>query len=57
MSVLQVYMADREKPLPCYDEVLLCSSSTTLEEVVPINITDSDIYNVVGCSILDESII
>ena len=42
MSVLKVYMADREKPLPCYDEVLLCSSSTTLEEVVPINITDSD---------------
>ena len=32
-SVLQLYMKDIDLPLPSLEEVLLCSSSTTSEEV------------------------
>uniref|UniRef100_A0A1X7TN16 Uncharacterized protein n=1 Tax=Amphimedon queenslandica TaxID=400682 RepID=A0A1X7TN16_AMPQE len=32
--VIQIYAEDEDAPLPCYEEILLCSSSTTLEQVV-----------------------
>ncbi|XP_006820780.1 E3 ubiquitin-protein ligase rnf213-alpha-like, partial [Saccoglossus kowalevskii] len=33
-DVLSIYMADKDKPLPSYDEVLICTPQTTLEQVV-----------------------
>ena len=30
---MQIYAQDRDNSLPSYDEVLLCSESTTLEQV------------------------
>ncbi|XP_019854153.1 PREDICTED: E3 ubiquitin-protein ligase RNF213-like [Amphimedon queenslandica] len=32
--VIQIYAEDEDAPLPCYEEILLCSSNTTLEQVV-----------------------
>ena len=33
LTLLQIYKKDKEQPLPGFEEVLLCSSSSSLEEV------------------------
>lgn len=32
-AVLSIYMSDVEQPLPTYEEVVVCTNETTVEEV------------------------
>ena len=36
MTVLALYMAEQSLPLPTFEEVLVCTPSTTYEEVCPL---------------------
>ena len=40
LRILQIYAQDSNKSLPSYDEILLCSESTTLEQVITVNVTE-----------------
>lgn len=33
-TVLALYMHDKQQPLPCHEEVLICTPDTTTEEVI-----------------------
>ena len=37
VTVLAMYMAEQSLPLPTFEEVLVCTPSTTLEEVCPLD--------------------
>ncbi|XP_070579262.1 E3 ubiquitin-protein ligase rnf213-alpha-like [Ptychodera flava] len=60
-TVLSFYMTDTNTPLPSYDEVLLCTQQTTLEEVVllwrrAMYDTSGGIYCLVNADRLDYEV-
>ena len=49
MTTLSVYMMDRDQPLPQSDEILMCTSNTTKDEVRIVYIKTSFISSHLKC--------